>query len=432
MTYCGSYSPPSTALQLALGNMDIHTLAQVTTFCPDNPPFPSGKPRYGTRAGHSSVWCKGYQGVGRGDGNGDKVPESASAGFSFEMGGGCKKSIGGEVKGVEKKCSVIDEVIKVARGGEKRKSEVVTEDKIAEMLSGEMEKSPPLKKVKLGTEKFSKLKKLVGVTENSARPGVVTVSKYFVGSEPARINHKDNDTAEAEAENDKNEDSPEVKNDTIARGRRLSTGNSGAWFKDIEQPSTLQGKFIYRAEPALGVREDGGTDSVTVLKEISNSPGALGDDLERKKRRNPFAVKLQTKECTALPSCSPPTPTSPPPVSEILPSSQLSLFSIDGSSLTFSTSSQELTDSQDIPPAKSISSPPRQVSPPPPVRQVSSPPASAPRLGLNKFAFRGGKTVSSSVSKQAPKNNFVPARVSGLSRGGGGAGKGGGGGMKQS
>merc|ERR1719186_206462 len=383
MTYCGSYSPPSTALQLALGNMDIHTLAQVTTFCPDNPPFPSGKPRYGTRAGHSSVWCKGYQGLERGGGDRDKVPESASTGFSFEMGGGSKKSISGEVKGVEKKCSVIDEVIQVARGGEKRKSEVVTEDKIAEMLSGEMEKSPPLKKVKLGTEKFSKLKKLVGVTENSARPGVVTVSKYFVGSEPASNNHKDNDTAKAEAENGNNEDSPEAKNDTIARGRRLSTGNSGAWFKDIEQPSTLQGKFIYRAEPALGVRVDGGTESVTVLKEISNSPEALGDDLERKKRRNPFAVKLQTKECTALPSCSPPPPTSTPPVSEILPSSQLSLFSIDGSSLTFSTSSQDLTDSQDIPPFKCISSPPRQVSPSPPVKTFLL--SSAYHLLLGKY-----------------------------------------------
>lgn len=38
MTYCGTYSPTSTALQLALGNLDLHTLAKVFTYCPDNPP----------------------------------------------------------------------------------------------------------------------------------------------------------------------------------------------------------------------------------------------------------------------------------------------------------------------------------------------------------------------------------------------------------
>ena len=85
-------------------------------------------------------------------------------------------------------------------------------------------------------------------------------------------------------------DYPAVKTNTVLpRGRRLSTGNSGAWFKDIDQPSSLQGKFIHRAES--GVVEEAFT--------IHNSCEANWEDLEREKKRNPFAVKLKTKEFTS-------------------------------------------------------------------------------------------------------------------------------------
>ena len=92
-------------------------------------------------------------------------------------------------------------------------------------------------------------------------------------------------------------------------------------------------------------------------------------------------------------------------------------------SLTFS--SQDLGDSQGDNSVKNISSPLSQDDPTTPARQTPSPSSSAPRLGLNKFAFSGPKVGSSSVSKPAvPISNLGPARVSGLSRGGGKVGGG--------
>ena len=90
-----------------------------------------------------------------------------------------------------------EEGVQMMKKGKMREAEIVivTEDKIEEMLTEE--KSPPQKKLKLGTEKFSKLKKLVGTAENLFTPGVVTVSKYFAGGEKGKFKDSGNyDTEE--------------------------------------------------------------------------------------------------------------------------------------------------------------------------------------------------------------------------------------------
>jgi len=60
LDYCGQYSDETTAYQLALGNLDLHSLAPVTY--PDTgqmgPPGSSAK--YGTVAPHKSIWSPGY------------------------------------------------------------------------------------------------------------------------------------------------------------------------------------------------------------------------------------------------------------------------------------------------------------------------------------------------------------------------------------
>ena len=86
--------------------------------------------------------------------------------------------------------------VQMMKEGKMREAEIVivTEDKIEEMLTEE--KSPPQKKLKLGTEKFSKLKKLVGTAENLFTPGVVTVSKYFAGGEKGKFKDSGNDDTE--------------------------------------------------------------------------------------------------------------------------------------------------------------------------------------------------------------------------------------------
>ena len=85
-------------------------------------------------------------------------------------------------------------------------------------------------------------------------------------------------------------------------------------------------------------------------------------------------------------------PTTPSPQTL---SSQLSMYYMDGASLTFS--SQDLGDSQ----GDSFVLPPSQDDPPPPAIQTPSPSSSGPRLGLNKFAFSCPKVGSSSISKPA-------------------------------
>jgi len=415
MTYCGSYSPPATATQLALGNLDLHTLAQVSSYCPDNPPCPVDKPKYGARAGHGSVWCGGKKDLFT-----QKDKTSQNKGCAFEMGGGSSRISGNSATA---RGEMRTEVNIGGKGGEKRKSEIVTElvteDKIEQMLAEE--KSPPHKKAKL--DKLSKFKKILNTSENDSVTGVVTVSKYFACGGDGSERLKKQEVIEKNVD-----ESPTAKVDQASsRGRRLSTGSSGTWFKHIEEPSTADGKFIYRTE--------GDVDNTSsVLKEISNSPETK-EDLERKKKRNPFAVKLKSKECTSLvpssplksresSSLPPSSPSvcsselsSPPPCTPSIPSSQLSMYSMDGGdSIIFS--SQE--NGSDHLSANTLSSPPSLDSPAPSVlRQASSPAPSAPRLGLSKFAFNTGKSTTFTGSNHTSrKNSLGPARVSGLSKSG--------------
>ena len=61
LDYCGSFSPPSVATQLALGNLDLHTLAPVSYFNPEETLTElkvGEKPKYGYRTTHPSIWRK--------------------------------------------------------------------------------------------------------------------------------------------------------------------------------------------------------------------------------------------------------------------------------------------------------------------------------------------------------------------------------------
>ena len=61
LSYCGTFSPPTLATQLALGNMDLHTLTPVSYFNPEEtlPELKVGeKPKYGYRTTHPSIWRK--------------------------------------------------------------------------------------------------------------------------------------------------------------------------------------------------------------------------------------------------------------------------------------------------------------------------------------------------------------------------------------
>lgn len=289
----------------------------------------------------------------------------------------------------------------------------VAEEKIAELL---LSPSPPEKKAR----KEDKMKRLVGDT-GGGRPG--HVSKYF------------------------SPDVDKVKENPGVCGRRTATlpGESGAWFEEISRPTSLQGRLVYNP----------GEGASSVLQDISNSP----PDKEQKKlqvetpervqRRNPFAKKVSVSIISPPPSISSQeSSTSSPSV----PSSQLSLYSMDGDSINFSqdtASSQGTTvsvqSSEEVVCLSSqelVTTSSREVNLPP-SQEVLHPPSPAPRLGLSRFAFsgpRGGKqgvagdlrrswsggsvlTGSQPVSKLSsvlpssqPVTKLGPARVSGLAR----------------
>ena len=383
MTYCGSYSEPEVALQMALGNMNIFTMKQVDNFDPDlGMTMSNSQPRYGSRSSHRSMWSREFLSKGP---NIKKKDDVSKIGFAFEMSGTHGNNTNAEKS--SNNGSVSSVVTIKSKGVEKRKIEV-TDDQVEEMLMNDNDRpsSPPRKKPK--PAEISKFRKLVGLgNEEDSQKNVVN-SKYF----------KKTSISNQILEN----------KDSVTRGRRLSNGDCGTWFKDIEKPSSAEGKFIYRPD------KDEPQAEVQVLKEISNSPDPKDDVDERRQRRNPFAVKLKsTVESVSLDVCNKVdeeessencstvtgslTESSNDSPEAKISSSQLTVYSLDSESLTFSSqdpspSQPESGDCSSKSPSSSLPSPPPVVKP-------------GPRLGLSK----------ASNGHRNSKNGFNPPRVSGLS-----------------
>ena len=64
--YCGSYSEPNTARQMALGNVNIFTMKRVDQYDPDTRQMVHSS-RWGDRAAHVSIWTSANQEERRGD-----------------------------------------------------------------------------------------------------------------------------------------------------------------------------------------------------------------------------------------------------------------------------------------------------------------------------------------------------------------------------
>ena len=264
LTYCGSYSAPALALQMALGNVNIFTKATVDTFDPDISHLDSSTSvdpsKYGARAAHRSMWDTDFLEKGpvrKSD------PEKSKLGFAFQM-----SSSQVDKMSTVSTASAVARPRPVSKGVEKRKAEV-SEDKVEEMLLADdnEEESPPKKKLK-GAD-LEKMKKIVGL-EHKDKKNIV-VSKYF--SRPAST--------------DRDQVKKLASENIVPRGRRTSTGDGGAWFREIEKPTSAEGKFIYRPDKDYS---DG--EGKNVLQEISNSPDKEIENRERLQRRNPFAKSL--------------------------------------------------------------------------------------------------------------------------------------------
>lgn len=390
MTYCGTYSPPEIAAQMALGNMNIRSQRLVDNFDPDmtemNLNTSSANPKYGKRANHRSMWCSEFI---------EKGPTISGSGKSQRP-----SFFQNSSSQPEKKPSQIrpSPVIR-SKGIEKRKAEDLPEEEVEKMLLEENEEkeSPPRKRTK---NDFFKNRKIVGLDGDGHGQGKKVISKYFVKASPTIATNNPTENI-------------------VPKGRRNSMGESGTWFNDIEKPISAEGKFIYRPD------KDIPPGQVNVLKEVSNSPEKNFESPAQRQRRNPFAKKLSSSpvvDLLALQSQTEPTdenkdePSQPDhsqkSLEVTLPSSQLSMFSMDGESLTFSSQDPESQMSAQVSSQSSASSPASSPSTAGTRPTVTSPPPSlstAPRLGLSKRS-----TASSSQS--LPRTVMGPAKVSGLIR----------------
>ena len=387
LTYCGSYSAPALALQMALGNVNIFTKATVDTFDPDLSHLDSsssGDPaKYGARAAHRSMWDTDFLEKGpvrKSD------PEKSKLGFAFQM-----SSSQVDKMSTVSTSSAVARPRPVSKGVEKRKAEV-SEDKVEEMLLADdnEEESPPKKKLK-GAD-LEKMKKIVGL-EHKDKKNIV-VSKYF--SRPAST--------------DRDQVKKLASENIVPRGRRTSTGDGGAWFREIEKPTSAEGKFIYRPDKDYS---DG--EGKNVLQEISNSPDKEIENRERLQRRNPFAKSLNdAKESVDLSGSL--KEESPGNDSSLtIPSSQLSLYSIDGESLTFSSQSLDpIADSPPVDPDTPSSSPASSS------QASAAPPTSCLRVGLSKFKRSSAQSPPPPVRPQSSSSQMSQSRPTqktlGLSR----------------
>ena len=387
LTYCGSYSAPALALQMALGNVNIFTKATVDTFDPDLSHLDSSSSvdpsKYGARAAHRSMWDTDFLEKGPVRKSGD--PEKSKLGFAFQM-----SSSQVDKMSTVSTASAVARPRPVSKGVEKRKAEV-SEDKVEEMLLADdnEEESPPKKKLK-GAD-LEKMKKIVGL-EHKDKKNIV-VSKYF--SRPAST--------------DRDQVKKLASENIVPRGRRTSTGDGGAWFREIEKPTSAEGKFIYRPDKDYS---DG--EGKNVLQEISNSPDKEIEnrDRERLQRRNPFAKSLNVARESVDLSGSLKEESPGNESSLTIPSSQLSLYSIDGESLTFSSQSLDpIADSPPVDPDTPSSSPVTSS------QASAAPPTSCLRVGLSKFKRSSAQSPPPPVRPQSSSSQSRPTQKTlGLSR----------------
>lgn len=409
-SFCGTHSPPVTALQLALGNLDLHSLDQVTSYNPDFPGSDKNtKPKYGSRTDHPSVWTS-------------RASSSKTTQGFFSKTSPTKKPC--PVTSSIPLSSVVStppvknkKVVPVIIRQEKRKSEkvVITEEDITDLLNQDC--SPLPKRGKLQDDfvhasskavSDKKLERMLG--ETKSQPGRVTVSKYFASSSTPK---------------------KEVSDEVINKRSAVTEESSGNWFEGLEKSANLEGRFIYR--PKLDDITNS-ADSASLLEGKTNTP-----------RRNPFKIMQKSDPINKSPSeecVDKESPKKTVEVSDVVNGNLFkdSLSSDSGVSSQESSSSQhsgvvndvdssqeckERFGSQDTLPCLNKEHISKSVSPP------------SVRLGLSKFSFKGNTNRSSplwtkpeisvpSLSSSTPSTNLVsapkpvsklgPARVSGLSK----------------
>ena len=384
ISYCGSFAPsPSTALQLALGNLDIKSRAVMSTFNPDHPPPPLEKPKYGRRTPHPSMWRTGAAGA-------PLALPSPSSPLPIAPTPPARPAV-----------PKVEKVARVAappRQLEKRK--IMEEDAIAAMLHQDQPGSPPAKRCRPAVPSGARLARMVGATD---APQEKTVSGYFgsggaTGAVPGL--------------------------QAAAPGRNLvRPAASGAWLQALERPATAEGKFIYR--PQL-------QEIVNLADSPSPSPTPRLEGRTDTPRRNPFkkvamaSLEKEKQEVVVVEKTE---------EKEDQKEEDSGVFSADISQTSHISISSQATESQVSISSQATSSQASSSQGEPGSQDRLTTPTI--RLGLSRFSSASGastkpplasltKSISSSLSKppssslakpsSKPPTALGPARVSGLCR----------------
>eukprot|EP00088_Acartia_fossae_P004576 TRINITY_DN1196_c0_g1_i1.p1 TRINITY_DN1196_c0_g1~~TRINITY_DN1196_c0_g1_i1.p1 ORF type:complete len:793 (+),score=169.99 TRINITY_DN1196_c0_g1_i1:75-2453(+) len=265
LSYCGHLSDDHTALQLALGNMDLHSLRQVNHFDPDRMVLEKSA-KYGSVAKHMSIWSKGY--------TKEKSHTTAKPNINQVLMSSNSKS---KQVTVNTSFSTCADPLKMTRiVNEKRKVEAMTSEAVEEMLckddTSEKNSSPVKKKIKLESseEKKSqidtKFTRILG--DNKLEVKNTTVSRYFGGTK------------------------------VIAE----KVSEAGTWFDSINTSAKTADTFIYDTDKISTSIRNTDTDQMIKqqeedqtekenVKAKSNCDGKMSEEERRQMIRNPFAKK---------------------------------------------------------------------------------------------------------------------------------------------
>jgi len=289
LSYCGRFSDQQTALQLALGNLDLHSLKKMNNFDPDNCSRLT-ESKYGSIAKHTSIWTPGYTKQK----SHTATNTSTISDYAFENSkakqvtvntsfvNSTSKQSTASFPGIAKDYERSVEMKRKLFSTDKRKLEsLMTEEEVQQMLNSQDVPSLQSDNLHSPPQQNKKLKLSNSLSEEKAK----------IDSRFTRVlgDHK-----------------IEGKNNTISRYFNNSNdgskekSNAGSWFQSTNTSSDASQKFIYdtdrsdaRKESKKGDSKDVLEENPPILSDISNSPQSTITlkAFERAPSRNPFAIK---------------------------------------------------------------------------------------------------------------------------------------------
>lgn len=360
LTFAGERLDDQVALQLALANIDLHTMERVGNFDPNNSGGPVDNPRYGKWSGYASIWSQDFIPGQQEDPKTVKRQSDVSAILKCFSAGPSSSD---------------DNEVAKSRGG-KRKVDQVTPGE----TTGQNDFDDTVEEVCVASTYMNNKKAKTEVStidddDDDDERRTVYKSRFFKSSELTKIKAPGSD-------------------------KKSQHSKPGDWLSQLDDSNTLEGQFVYTThqEPTSAAKENkkspvkvSTTSSYSTcairqaFKPVIANPCPKADHVA--KRRNPFAkrsppIKVDKEEKCGSQDLEPIQ----------IDASQLSVCSIDSDSFGLSV-------------ASSLNTSPLKESPTEEEKSV--------RVDETRSAYFSGDTSSSNSMRKKPR------AVSGLMKKGG-------------